>query len=293
MAKFDTTEVFALMKRRGFVPTNTGSFTESDFLLAASEEIEAHILPKLIEAKSKHLFQTKTHALVASTATYRIPDRCAAILAVWLRQSDGRETPLDEEEVERIPFLGINANQTGTPRFYTIEGQFLTLYPTPVGASGTLVIKYQLRPSRLVKVSEAGLITSVAGYPNSVAYSAGSNLTGATVFDIIRAKGFDLIAVDITGAGGGGSVTATAQIPAEAAVNDYVCVAGETPIPNLPMGLHLPAAMRGVGSIIAAKGDFQLAAWLANEAEKKEAAVLNSLVPRNKDEQQDIVNPDW
>lgn len=294
MAQFDASEVFSLMKRRGFVPATASGFTELEFLAAVSEEIESEILPKLVKANSKHLIRTEDQSIVSARSQYRVPDRCAnnGVYSVWLVNSSGGLDELDEVDPGDIPKLGISL-LSGTPRYYTFEGQFITLYPPPAASTGTLRVKYQIRPNRLVRVADCGLIQTVGASTLTVTTAFPSAASGP--YDIIRGKGsFEHLAIDLAGSRSTTTVTCVIPTGVNAPVaGDYVCNVGETPIPQLPHGLHLPAACRGVAGIIAAKGNKELAAFLVSTAEKQEKNVLDSLVPRNQSHQQDLANPWW
>lgn len=300
MAQFDADDVFAYMQRRGFVPTSSAGsasgFTQAEFLLEVAGEIESNLLPMLVRANTKHLLQTQDQSIVSGTSTYRLPERCAnnGVYSVWMVASGSTGyDPLDEIDPGDVPKLGIAL--TGKPIYYAFEGANLVLYPTPDAAGQTLRIKYQIRPNRLVLVTNCGRIT-VAAAAGATSLTVGSSAPSSTSgpFDIVRGTGsFDHIAVSATGTRSSTVVTIPAGIPAAVAVGDYVCNAMEAPFPQLPHGLHLPAAMRGVAAICAAKGNRELAAWLKTEAASMEKLVLESLVPRNQTMQQSLVNSWW
>lgn len=293
MAQFDSTEVVALMKRRGFVPVTQSVFSTNDFLLAAAEAIESFILPELLKANTKHLIQTQTTALVAAQSSYRVPDRCVnnGIYAVWLQNASGGADPVEEIDPGDVPKLGLSG-AAGVPLYYAFEGAKIVLYPTPAAADRSLVVKYQIRPSRLVATTSARVVVA-ATVPNSLTFT-GSDMTGP--YDIVRGKGsYEHLALDLTGTAVAGTATLTGQLTAAMgiAAGDYLCAVGETPIPQIPIGLHLPAACRGVATLSRARGNKELAEWLVKEAEAIEKQVLESLVPRNQTQQQAFVNTIW
>jgi hypothetical protein len=287
------------MKRRGFVPSSISGFSQQDFLDAVTEEIESYILPKLVKANSKHLLRTEDQSITANQSQYRVPARCAnnGIYSVWLVNSSNGFDRLEEIDPGDVPKTGITLN-ANTPRFYAWEGPFLTLYPTPIATAGTLRIKYQVRPSKLVLVTAVGTITGtpVAGASTVTVGSASPSSTSGP-FDIVRGTGaFEHLGIDLAGSRASTTITLTAGVPAVPnlpVAGDYVCNAGESPVPQLPTGLHLPAALRGVASIISSKGNKALAEVLLGEAVAAEKEVLESLVPRNQTNQQDLANPWW
>lgn len=299
MAQFDATEVLALMKRRGFVPSSSSGFTDAEFILAAAEEIESQLLPRLVKMNSKHLLRTQDQTIVAGTSQYRVPDRCVnnGIYSVWIVNASGGIVGLDEVDVGDIPKLGISV-APGQPAYYAFEGPLITLFPPPASAAGTLRVKYQVRPNRLVPVASCGIITGtpVAG---ASTLTVTTNFPSATAgpYDIIRGRGsFEHLGMDLAGSRSTVTVTLTAGVPSGVGLpvaGDYVCNVGETPVPQLPHGLHLAVACRAVASIIAVKGNRELAKWLIAEASDIEKQVLESLVPRNQSEQQGFTNPWW
>jgi hypothetical protein len=296
MAQFDATEVFALMKRRGFVPSSASGFTEAEFIQSTADEIESVILPKLIKANTKHLIRTEDQTIVAGTSQYRVPDRCAnnGIYSIWLVNPSNGLDPLDGIDADEVPKLGLCIT-AGKPRFYSFEGPYITLWPPPASGYGTLRVKYQIRPNRLVLVNTVGTVTTARAAGSTtipVASTVPSNATGP--WDIIRGRGsFEHLALNLTGTIASTTITVSGGIPLAIEVGDYVCNAYETPIPQLPHGLHLPAACRGVASILGARGNTGLYQTLITEAERREKEVLDSLVPRNQTEQQGFSNPWW
>lgn len=296
MAQFDATEVFALMKRRGFIPSAASGFTEAEFIQTVAEEIETSILPKLVKAGTKHLITTEDQTIVSGKQNYRVPDRCVnnGVYAIWLINAARGLDPLDEVDADEIPHLGISL-LPGTPRVYSFEGPNIMLWPPPAAAGQTLRVKYQIRPNRLVTVATCGRITAAAALGATsltVNGSVPSSTTGP--YDIVRGSGsFEHLGINLTGSRSGTTVTIPGGIPQAVEVGDYVCNVLETPIPQLPHGLHLPAACRGVASILAGRGNRELAAWLLQEAEKHEKDVLESLVPRNQTSQQGFSNGWW
>jgi hypothetical protein len=293
LAQFDTTEVLALMKRRGFVPSAASGFSNTEFLLAASEAIESDILPKLVKANTKHLIRTEDISIVALTSQYRVPNRSVnnGVYAIWFIDASGGIRRIEEIDAGDIPNASLTT-AAGEPRYYSFEGPFITLYPTPNASTGTLRVKYHIRPNRLIAVASCGLISAVGATTVTVSPSMPTSAVGP--YDIIRGIGsFEHMGIDLVGTRSGGTVTIPAGIPTGVAIGDYVCTPQETPIPQLPHGLHLPAACRGVAGIVGAKGKKELAAFLLAEAGRIEAEVLSSLVPRNQTAQQDIANPWW
>jgi hypothetical protein len=299
VAKYDTDELLATVKRRGLIPANQVTFADADFLKDCSNELESSILPALVELRGEFLLATKSYAITANQATYRVPSRATGgtIRRLHILGSDGSIRELEERDQKEIARLGLNT-AVGTPCFYVFDGAYIRLYPTPATTVDTLVVTYPIAPNRLVTVASVGRITGISVDRTVLTISgANSNLATATVFDICRSTPhFDHLEVDLTGTyatGGSTTVTFGSAVNSEIVVGDWVCVAGETASPQIPKELHICIGLRAASSALAALGDAGLSKKLLDEADAKEKKLYAMLKPRNKAAVPDITNDWW
>lgn len=300
MAKYDAAELLATMKRRGLVPTNQGTFTDAEFLLDASGVLETAIHPIVVQSRGEQGQQTKDHALVSGTKKYRVPYRAAGIRQILIVQSDGRERMLDEFDPRQMTELGINQNNTGAPLWYTLERDYVVLYPTP-GETATLRIRYYPTPNKLVGSAFIGVVTSKPAVNQvvvTIGASVGTTFNANAVVDLVRANPtFEHLDMDITITtnSGGGTPTLTfgANYNTDLEIGDQVCLAREAHVPQVPTSLHLPLALRSIGPALRAMGDHKLAKELEDEATALENSAKLLLSPRNAAATKDIADFTW
>lgn len=302
MAKWDSAELLATMKRRGMVPTNQGTFSDADLLLDATFEMESVIISALIEAHGEYAVQVAADVpLVVGQDHYAIPTRSVGLglRDMVLISNSGSIDPVYERDPKELARLNLTT-LPAKPRFYYMEGNKIVLHPTPDSTYGSLRMKYHMRPGRLVPVTSARQVDSI-GAPSggNIILTLASNKPGswstATPFDLIGANpGFDVLAMDVTASAVG---TATVTVPAAAttgfAVGDWVALAGEAPMPRIPPELHLPLALRAIAPALRALGNKKLADDLVNESDNLIKSVVAIICPRNKAAEKDIVSYEW
>lgn len=306
MAQYDATELVDLVKRRALVPGSQGTFSSAEILLALTEAIESRIAPSIIETQAEHLVASKDITIVSGQAAYRVPYRAMSngIRSIHWLMSDGRSAQLVERKIRDVANLRL-ASTTGTPAFYVVQGPHVVLYPTPGSAVGTLRVKYHMRPNRIVPVTSVRAITAIAlNTPDAsstrvTVAAVPASMEGFQKFDFVRAKQpHDILSFDVTpsvtvGASATTVTFAEGDLSSELEVNDYLCLARETPMANIVDEFVLPAALRAGASLLKALGFLKQAAALDEEAGQEEKVILSSMVSRNKDETQDITNDDW
>src|SRR5690606_32266495 len=119
------------------------------------------------------------------------------------------------------------------PRRFYLQANQVVLHPTPASADYSLRLTYFRRPPKLVATSSVLTITSISDA--TLHGTRPSGMSDSTPVDVVRAvPHFDSL-VDATTPSSttSNSVTLSAA-PAGVAVGDYVCLAGETAVPQLP-----------------------------------------------------------
>lgn len=241
------------------VPASNDSVTSAEMLGFLDEEHLQHIVPWLRKWRGEnHGVRRVDVALVADQAEYRIPARAvgASVRMVTWINADGRESePLTELTPEERPEYIEGRGYFWPTRYaYSVEGTQLMLCPTPAAADGSLRIRYVARPSSHVLVANAMLITSVAGGTSMNGTPPGT-WTSTDLFDVIEGSGnFDLLALDRAGTIAPTKVELAVSLT-EAAKGDYVALAGQTPVIQLPTELHPILIALGTARVLEAIGD--------------------------------------
>jgi len=198
-----------------------------------------------------------------------------------------------------------SADFTGFRRFY-LMGNDVILHPS-VGPTphGSLSFYYYLRPNSLVKDSAVATITALdkttgnitlSSIPSGYSvYVAGSNNTVATTFDFIKAKSaHNILDIDISI----NSVNSTTKvinidpykIPKDLEVGDYIALAGQTCIPNIPTELHMVLAQRVAQRALEALGDTEGLNNAANKIAEMENKLTTMIDNRVEGSPRKVVN---
>lgn len=295
MAFFDSTALLAQIRDDARLPTSSVSapgFQDADLLRRANKQLLAVLTPQLISAKSEYLTQDKDYTLVAGTAGYAMPTRAVMgkVREVALIASDGKTLAnLQEKRLEDLN--GLDPTIRGTPTHYYFKRNTLLLYPTP-DAALTMRVTLFRRPNRLVAATTGtsgniGIVLSATATVVTFTTSRPSAFTTSTPLDFIQASPpFDALADDKTPTAVGGSTVtfAAGVIPSGLAAGDFVCLAEESPILQLPAEMFYLLAQR-VASSLAPGGE--------EERETMTDELLSTVEQRNDGEPEYLVNRDW
>lgn len=267
--QYAVTAQIASVKRRGWVPTST-ALTTADFLGLFNEESRGYITALLKSGREEYLVnEADTDVAYAAGAAVPVPTRCvaSALRSVHKVDSAGTMVPLTRVEPEkRHLYPG-----SGDPLGYMLRGNLLQLLPSP-SAAGTLRLGYLQRPGKLVEEASCGTITAINTTTKAVTV-AGPTLatfTSSTPFDLVQGvPPFDALGIDLSATKGGTGpstgliYTFALTLPTRLAVGDFICLAGETAIPQLPLECHPLLAQRVVVQLLSAQGGPRFDAALA------------------------------
>lgn len=291
---YTTTGLLESLRNRGMLPDNAGeALDDSDLLDILTDELQTSIVELLIDTNEEYLVTHEDISVTANTAAYDIPERAVGAVVrnvAWLEGSD-TYTPLARIEPE-------NEFEPGQEGF-KFEGDQLVLVPTPT-ESGTLRVSYFRRPNDLVATTRVGTVSSVAGdvITLTAAYPSVFSLTSSTgqKYDLINGSGnFGSLEDGLTCTALSGSTVTLTGVPTTLAKGDYVCLKGESPVPQMPVELRKVLIAKAAARALESLGDpkFQAAEALADKAQAK---ALGLLVPRGHGRGRVLINrhgPGW
>lgn len=284
MSEWDTTALLSDIKERASLPDNDVRFTNALLLSAATKELREGIAPLLSNARSEHLVYPYSQAVTAGLATYRMPPRAVGgvLRDVAFIDESERAVRLRQLSADEIELIGRTDNQ-GTPYAYWLQGYKVVLVGEP-NVAGTLSTPYYARPNKLILPTAASsteaviLVSSVTynatldtltlvyqGVPAAVMQVDGVSL------DVVRATpGFETLATGafaVTETDPGAEWTfVLSGVEEDPGVvsGDYLCLAGQAPVPQAPVELHGLLAVRTARRLLKAVGDDR---WQALEAD--------------------------
>lgn len=268
-AGLTTSSLLKSIKRRTMAPDNQNTFTDQDYIDLLNEEMMIGLIPSILQAKEEYLIFKQLVPLVSNKSKYPIPERALANKAreICYRDSTNPITG-NEFEMTRIAIddrysgLGSGATDSSNVRRFYMLGGDVVIHPG-VGASavGALAFYYYLRPNSLVKDSQVATITGIDRTLGTITLgTVPVGYVDATSYDFTKAKSpHNIIDIDIT-------ITAInvstrtitlnpASIHVELEVGDYMPLAGQTMVPNVPTELHMVLAQRVAQRVMEALGD--------------------------------------
>jgi hypothetical protein len=261
---YDTTALVASVKRRASVPTTQATISVQDFLDLANEELQSYVVPLLLEAKSEYLVTETDYSIDGSSlpamlpmdlsggvvGSVRIPTRAIGgkLREVQFVDARGLFTSIPQITVDQLQVVDFGFYVKGNVGYIWSKGK-------PLSANWrTIRLSHYQRPSDLVYPAAAGVITGMAGTSVTLA-SVPTGFTSSVYYDLVRAQpGFETLSVG-KGATVAGSTLTFASLPPDLTIGDYVCLAGQSPVPQIPAELHPLLAQAITVKVLQAIGD--------------------------------------
>ena len=285
--RFLASSLISSLKRRGLIPTSDEAFNEADFLALIDEETRTYILPFLKRTREDFLVTTASTTVRSGYSRYLLPARCAAEALKYVSLGP------DFHPLRRA------ANEDGHlggGGFY-VEDDAVVLADTPTQDGETLRFTYYYRPNMVVAEAATARVTGFDTVTREVEVNDIPTVNDVATFTLTESYDFvkgspgfrchdiNLTATDITGT----TITFADELPVGLAVGDFVCLSGETPIPQIPAELHPLLAQRVTYVLSNALGptkgraaleqllqmEGQLASLFANRADASPRYVLN------------------
>lgn len=270
-----TTEILESVKDRASIPDGDPILTDAKLLKWLDDETLSFLVPLLIAKKEQHLIKSSDTVFTANLARYRIPERAygAKLAGVQVVAADGKIRDLAWREPRDV----ISNTATGKPTEFYVENDEVVVYPTPADATETLRLRHYRRPNALVAASSVTTVVSVTSSTIVLTSAVGFGTTAAD-YDIIRGKDpHDWVAIDKSATRSSTTLTFSSFNPSSAGVvtGDYVALAKQTCVPNLPRDLVPILCELGALRYARSQGDFEavqaslqiLAMMLGNSSE--------------------------
>lgn len=268
-----TDKLIASIKRRTMSPSSQITFKDEDLIEFLNEEMLIGIIPTIEQMKDEYLVYKQHVEIQPNVNKYPIPERA---LGNKLRELSYSTDLSDEFNMTQIELdnksSNLYLNQSGfyCSQFY-VQGAHIHLHPSTFSFTGYLNMYYYMRPNYLVKDSNVAVITSIDRTNgiitlNKIPSTYNTNLQ----YDFVKSRSpHNIMSIDLS-IMSINQVTKTIQInteliPSELAIGDYMPIAGESCIPNIPTELHAVLAQRVGLKVLESLGD---TSGIAN-AEKK------------------------
>lgn len=277
MASYTTTEFLAAVRRLAHVPDADTTFLDSDLLAFADEELQVGVLPQILSVREGFYMAPPLDYEIDGT-TYAIPSRTIGSRIANISLVSGTNV----FQYARTEVSQIYATQVSPEAAYSfyLEGNNFVILPTPT--SGTIRVRYYRRPNKLVTVSECAQVQTIDRDLNTVTVSSiPTAWTGGTLVDLLQAKpGFDWLAIDQECTQVVGTTISFASVPEDLQEGDWIALAGESPVLQMPLEFQPLLTQRVVIKVLEAQGYLPKMEAAQKKLQEMEKAVFQLINPR-------------
>lgn len=261
------------VRKRTMTPDDTSIFTDQDILDILNEELDVEVLEKLLVLHEEHL-TIPIDIPRNDEGVYEIPYRAIGNKIRDIQLISGEITyELSQVSIGELPDYSYNTDSnTYLDKFY-VESNKIKLINNN-RPYNTIRFYIYLRPNVLTKVEKAGVISPASGDSlfvdnedgtiTLVLSQVGKHFTSSNNYDIVgkrtpnKVRKFDLKPLEVI-TGTTGSIkfnkSDVEDILDELQDGDYVTIAEETPVPNIPTEMHPILAQAAAIHILEALGD--------------------------------------
>ena len=263
------------LRRRAMLPQADETFSKQDFIDILNEEMDNGLLKTLMSTHEEYLVNVYDIPLVTgqSQSIFRIPSRAIGnkVRAACFYNSNGYITSISRVEIENLRFYQKVGYQTYT--FY-VQNDNIILTQTTISVNANYFrMYYYLRPSKLVEDKFGAVITGINKTTGEITVDKiPSNFSTSVLLDFTQAATPNrLYKYDVTPT----SINSTTKIItidpllftqisvtpdaiptlSYLKVGDYVTVAEESIVPQVPTEMHPLLAQRAAVACLEALGD--------------------------------------
>lgn len=281
---YTTNTLIDSIKLRGMIPSSQSTITSDNFITFINEEMYLGVLPHILMFHEDNLTRSEEVDLVSGTTKYAIPHRAIGnkVKDIYIKDSNNNLKELTR--ISNGDLADWNSDVETYPGAFYLEGDSIILLHNP-SSGERLKFIYHMRPNKLVQENRAARITNISG-GNITVDDVPSSFSVTESYDIIKKTSpFNCTSVDITPTALD-TVTniitfATTDLPSSLQVGDYINLAEETIIPQIPPELHSLLAQRVVARCLEALGDMgglQAANAKLAEMELKTGSLIDNRV---------------
>lgn len=284
--RYTTTELIAGMRRTGHIPASQNAFQDADLLALADYELQTGIMRQVLSVRENY-WLTSVDLAIAQDSIYNIPVRAigSALSYVHILNGTVMYNVVRSEIQEQFSTV---TSPSGYFQYY-LRGNQLVLIPNPT--TGVIRLWHYQRPNTLIVPSAAAQITAIDTNTNIVTCSSiPSTFATSTPLDLIRDQaGFDCLAIDQTPTAVSGSDVTFSSLPTGLAVGDWIALAGQTPVPQIPVEFRPLLIQRVVVKYNEIQGYMDKMKASEAKLEQMEKDCFEAINPRVKEDPKRIV----
>lgn len=291
-----TDDLVLSVQRSTSLPITQQTLTSDDIIAFMDEEQKLTISDLIHTVREEFWVKYDDQPIQANVFNYDIPQRG---LAGGLRDVVFVDASGNEIEVALLA-----PEQLKTPAYFAYRPAFLSqgyfvkdaqlvLWPQNYNNTAyTLRQKFERRPNTLTAVANCALIMSVDTLNNQVTVNTvPASWTSSTVFDIIsNVPQFTSVADDVTITNINNVVITFTALPSGVSSGQYLCPAGMTCVPQIPLEAYTLLVALGSKRVAQALQNSNLFNICVKDADAKLIQVREMLTPRIEGQPRKLVN---
>lgn len=249
-------------KVRAMIPETQVTFKEEDLLRFANEEMDTALVPYVMSFHEDYFLFPEDIPLEQNVKEYSIPYRAVGnkLRDVSYKDTGNNVFEMTRVLVEDIPFYQNSGSYVNA--FYIQNNEIVLATAQPeFNISGFLATFYYIRPNQLVSETRSCIIQDIDRITGQISVNNLPNIYSiGSLIDFIQIKSPNkCYAIDtpVTNVDTINKVFTfdPATIPNKLKKGDYICLAEECIIPQIPIDLHPMLAQRIACRCLEALGD--------------------------------------
>lgn len=270
---YTTTGMVATLKKWCAIPSGQPAFSTTNLIQMLSDELLYVVVPFIMSLQEEFFVRNTDTSITASTTSFAIPSRAMGnkLRDVKLVDSNG-----EEADVPRIN----PENDQDFSYGITVRDSTVRLLEPGDWVNYSLRQYYYLRPSYLVAEDESAKITSVSGKAITVS-TVPSGWSTSSTLDVINGKSpFNVRLIDQGVSDITSNVITMDNTPTGAAVGDYLALAENSPVANIPYEAHPMLIQSAILKILESLGDKNGLQLAASKYAQMQSNLMKLLSPR-------------
>lgn len=300
MSAYTTDTLLSDIRTAAMLPdASTATFSNADLLRILDREMQATVVPLVMSCRSE-FFVIDVDQVVTTisgqSVSIQVPMPYRAIGGI-LRDVNWVDDQANYYNIPQLSLDDLHAKQTG----FFVKGDYIQIFNQQgYWPYSKLRLTYFLRPNRLASYTTgtyaAAYVTSIDSTTQVHARIVTSSALPATFttglkYDFVKASPpFTTLAFDQTASVSGTTMTFTGGVPANLSVGDFICLAEESPVPQIPVEFHPFLTQRAVVKVLEALNDREGMATAQAKAQEMQQAVIDLAAHRVKGEPKRFAN---
>lgn len=241
MIDFTTTALLPTLRLLPLMPSVQALFTDANLLSVMNMELKSKIIPMIDNQAEEYFIYYKDVTYDNSVRTYVLPSRTMSnkLKSVCFVDSTGQEVLLNRlRPVETNAQVDVRGSTLSPFKVgFFMKNNNIVIYINSIqGVANfpTLRFKYCRQPNNLVLSSACAQVSSINGTAITVT-NVPSTFSTSVTYDMIsnvpmfEAWQDDVVCTNITSL-----VMTFSSVPTSLAVGDWICLSGQSPIPQIP-----------------------------------------------------------